>query len=73
MAVRGPSDMVSQLRVPEGADEMPLLLAPSEVSEDLSEGLQRLCREGSTTLSRWMINGVGEDVTPAPIFEELRR
>ena len=60
-------------RLPEGADEMPLLLAPSEVSEDLSEGLQRLCREGSTTLSRWMINGVGEDVTPAPIFEELRR
>lgn len=45
----------------------------NEVSEDLSEGLQRLCREGSTTLSRWMINGVGEDVTPAPIFEELRR
>lgn len=42
------------------------------VSGDLCGGLQRLCREGSTTLSRWMTNGLGSDVTPAPIYKELQ-
>ena len=42
------------------------------VSDDLCGGLQRLCREGSTTLSRWMTNGLGSDVTPAPIYKALQ-
>lgn len=42
-----------------------------KVCGDLCGGLQRLCLEGNTTLSRWMINGLGEDVTPDPLYKVI--